>query len=132
MKPILSIALLLALCSSAFAAADNAGPVGTWKCQYGIDGQTRTSTLTLKLDGDKLVGTMSWPDQKEVPLMDLKLKDGTLTFNAKCVLKGQEFDNHYELKIDGEKLKGKLMSDLKGQKFYFELEATREKKQRRS
>ena len=34
----------------------------------------------------------------------------------------------YELKIDGEKLKGKLTSDLKGKKYDFDLEATREEK----
>src|SRR5205085_116582 len=57
-------------------------PIGTWKCEYEIGGQKRTSTLTIKKDGDKLAGTMSWPDQKETKLKDLKLKDDTLTFSA--------------------------------------------------
>jgi hypothetical protein len=30
-----------------------------------LGGQKRTSTLTIKKDGDKLAGTMSWPVQKE-------------------------------------------------------------------
>jgi len=34
------------------------------------------STLTIKKDGDKVVGTMSWPDQKETKLKDVKLKEG--------------------------------------------------------
>ena len=38
--------------------------------------------MTIKKDGDKLAGTMSWPDQNETKLKDLKLKDGTLTFSA--------------------------------------------------
>jgi hypothetical protein len=109
------------------APAGDADPVGTWKCQYGIEGQMRTSTLIIKMDADKLAGTMSWPDQKAEPLKDLKLKDGTLTFDAKRVLMGQEFANHYELMIHGDKLKGKLTSDLKGKKGVFDLEATREK-----
>jgi hypothetical protein len=33
--------------------------------------------LTIKKDGDKLAGTMSWPDQKAEKLKDPKLKDGT-------------------------------------------------------
>jgi hypothetical protein len=128
MKPILSTSMLLVLGGLAVAQVENADPVGTWNCEYKIEDQTRTSTLILKKDGDTLTGTMSWADQKEEPLKDVKLKDGTLTFSAKRILMGQEFNNSYELKIDGDTLKGKLTSDLKGQKFAFDLKATREKK----
>jgi hypothetical protein len=79
MKAILSMALVLGVCCLA-GAADKVDPVGTWKCEYEIGGQQRTSTLTIKKDGGKLAGTMSWPDQKETNLKDLQLKDGTLTF----------------------------------------------------
>jgi hypothetical protein len=128
MKAILSTALVLALCGFAGAQGAKADPVGTWKCEYEIGDQKRESTLKIKKDGDKLAGTMSWPDQKDEPLKDVKLKDGTLTFDAKRLLMGKEFANHYELKIDGDKLKGKLTSDLQGQKYDFDLEATRQKK----
>jgi hypothetical protein len=124
---IIAAALVLGLCGLAVARGEKTDPVGTWKCEYGIEGQKRTSTLIIKMDGDKLAGTMSWPDQKDEPLKDVKLTDGTLTFDAKRLLMGQEFANHYELKIDGDKLKGKLTSDLKGKKGVFDLEATREK-----
>ena len=50
-------------------------PVGTWNCEYEIADMKRTSTLTIKKDGDKLAGTMSWPDQKETKLKDVKMKD---------------------------------------------------------
>jgi hypothetical protein len=127
-KSILSMMLVLALGALARAQGDaKPDPVGTWKCQYGIEGQMRTSTLTITRDGDNLSGTMSWPDQKAQPLKDLKLTDDTLTFDAKRLLMGQEFANHYDLKIDGDKLKGKLTSDLKGKKGVFDLEATRQK-----
>ena len=76
MKTILSAALVLGLCGLAVAQGEKADPVGTWKCEYEIGGQKRTSTLTIKKDGDKLAGTMSWPDQKEAKLKDVKLKDG--------------------------------------------------------
>ena len=65
MKTILSAALVLGLCGLAGAQGEKADPVGTWKCEYEIGGQKRTSTLTIKKDGDKLAGTMSWPDQKD-------------------------------------------------------------------
>ncbi len=38
--------------------------------------------MTIKKDGDKLAGTMSWPGQKGVKLKDLKRKGGDLTFSA--------------------------------------------------
>src|ERR1700728_599769 len=87
MKAILSVALVLGgalvLGVGGLArAADKVEPVGKWKCEYEIGDQKRTSTLTIKKDGDKLAGMMSWPDQKETNLKDLKLKDDTLTFSA--------------------------------------------------
>src|SRR5215813_9956407 len=69
MKAILSMALVLGVCGLAGAADDKgADPVGTWKCEYEIGGQQRTSTLKIKKDGDNLTGTMSWPDQDETKL----------------------------------------------------------------
>jgi len=131
MKTMLSVVLVLGLCGlvrARDARGEKADPVGTWTCEYGIEGQKRTSTLTIRMDGDKLAGTMSWPDQKDEPLKNLALKDGTLSFDAKRVLMGKEFANHYELKVDGDKLKGKLTSDLQGKKYDFDLEATRQNK----
>src|SRR6516162_11890865 len=109
MKAILSMALVLGVCSLASAADDKkvGEPVGTWKCEYEIGGMKRTSTLTIKKDGDKLAGTMSWPDQKATKLKDLKLKDGTLTFAAVRKLMGNEIPVEYKLTINGDQLKGK-------------------------
>jgi hypothetical protein len=131
MKTILSVALVFGLCGLARArdAGDARGaqadPVGTWKCEYGIEGQKRTSTLTIKMDGDKLAGTMSWPDQKEAKLKDVKLKDGTLTFSAVRKFMDNEITVEYKLTIDGDKLKGKGASEFGGQKQEFEIEGKR-------
>ena len=129
MKAILSMALLLGVCGLAGALEDRKGdPVGTWKCEYEIGGQQRTSTLTIKKDGDKLAGTMSWPDQKEEKLKDLKLKDGTLTFSAVRKIMDNEITVDYKLTIDGDKLKGKGASEFGGEKREWIIEAKREKK----
>ena len=129
MKAILSMALVLGVCGLAVALEDRKGdPVGTWKCEYEIGGQQRTSTLTIKKDGDKLAGTMSWPDQKEEKLKDLKLKDGTLTFSAVRKLMDNEITVEYKLTIDGDKLKGKGAAEIGGEKREFDIEAKREKK----
>ena len=79
---IFSAVLGLGFCGLAGAQAEKADPVGTWKCEYEIGDMKRTSTLTIKKDEDKLAGTMSWPDQKEAKLKDVKMKGGDLTFSA--------------------------------------------------
>ena len=127
MKAILSMALVLGVCGLA-GAADKVEPVGTWKCEYEIGGQKRMSTLMIKKDGDKLAGTMSWPDQKETNLKDLKLKDGTLTFSAVRKLMDNQITVEYTLTIDGDKLKGKGSAEFGGEKREWDIKAKREKK----
>src|SRR5262249_39070770 len=100
----------------------------TWKCEYEIGGQKRMSTLTIKKDGDKFAGTMSWPDQKETNLKDLKLKDGTLTFSAVRKFMDNEIPIEYKLMINGDKLKGKGASEFGGKKQEFDIVGKREKK----
>jgi hypothetical protein len=128
MKAILSVALVLGLCGLAGARGEKADPVGTWKCVYEIGGAKRTSTLTIKKDGDKLAGTMSWPDQKETKLKDVKLKDGNLTFSVERVFMGNKFNVEYQLKIDGNKFKGKGAAEIGGEKQEFDIEGKRAKK----
>ncbi len=128
MKAILSAAMVLGLCGLAGARDEKANPVGTWQCEYEIGGQKRTSTLTIKKEGDKLAGTMSWPDQKETNLKDLKLKDDTLTFSAVRKLMDNEITVEYKLTLDGDKLKGKGAAEFGGQKQEFDIEGKREKK----
>src|SRR5882724_13133748 len=82
MKAILSMALVFVVCSLMGAQGGEVDPIGTWNCEYKIGDQMRTLELTIKKDGDKLVGTMNWPDQKDAKLKDVKLKDGELTFSA--------------------------------------------------
>src|SRR5436305_7530426 len=111
MKTILWAALVLGLCGLAGAQGEKANPVGTWKCEYEIGGQKRMSTLTITKDGGKLAGTMSWPDQKEANLRDVKLKDGDLTFSAVRVFMENKIPIDYRLTITRDMLKGKGVSE---------------------
>ena len=106
MKAILSLAVF----GLAVAFGDNVDPVGTWKCEYEIGGQKRMSTLMIKKEADKLAGTMTWPDQKDEKLKNLKLKEVTLTFSAVRKFMDNEFPLDFTLTIDGDKLKGKAVS----------------------
>ena len=127
MKAVFSMALVLGVCGFA-GAADKVDPVGTWKCEYEIGGQKRTSTLTIKKDGDKLAGTMSWPDQKATNLKELKLKADTLTFSAVRKFMDNEITVVYKLTLDGDKLKGKGAAEFRGQKQEWDINGKREKK----
>lgn len=128
MKAILPMALVLGVCGLAGAADDKVvDPVGTWKCEYEIGGMKRTAALTIKKDGDKLAGTMSWPNQKETKLKDLKRKDDTLTFSAVRKIMDNEITVEYNLTIAGDKLKGKGAVEIGGEKREFDIEGKREK-----
>ena len=128
MKAILSAALVLGICGLAVAQGEKADPVGTWKCEYKIGDLKRTSTLTITKDGDELAATMSWPDQKETKLKDVKLKEGDLTFSAVRVFMDNKIPIEYKLTITGDKLKGKGSAEFGGQKQEFDIEGKREKK----
>ena len=130
MKAILSMAFVLGVCGLADAADDKAvDPVGTWKCEYEIGGQQRTSTLKIKKEGDDFAGTMSWPDQEATKLKDLKLKDGKLTFSAVRKLAGMDdgITVEYKLTIDGEKFTGKGSAEFGGEKQEWDIEGKKQK-----
>jgi len=128
MKAILSAALVVGLCGLAGAQGGNADPVGTWKCEYEIGGMKRMLTMTIEKDGDKLTGTMSWPDQKAEQLKHVKLKASTLTFSAVRKFMDNEFPLDFTLTIDGDKFKGKAAAEFMGNKQEFDITGTRQKK----
>jgi hypothetical protein len=127
MKAILAMALVLCVCGFA-GAADKVDPVGTWPCDYEISGQKLTATLTIKMDGgDKLAGTMKWPDQNDEKLKDVKLKEGTLTFSAVRKFKSDEYPLDFTLTIEGDQFKGKSAFEFGGQKQEFDIEGKRDR-----
>src|SRR5258707_8972883 len=123
MQVIVTMGLVRGVCGVGGGADDKVvDPVGTWKCEYEIGGMKRMSTLTIKKDGDKFAGTMSWPDQKETKLTDVKLKDGELTFSAVREVMDNKFNVEYKLTIAGDKLKGKGVVETGGEKREFDIE----------
>jgi len=125
---ILSVALVLGVCGLVRAADAKADPVGTWTIEYAIGDLQRTATLTITRDGDKLAGTMSWPDQKDVKLKDVKLKDAELTFSAERMIGETKIPIEYKFTIDGDKLKGTGAAENAGRKTEFSITGKREKK----
>src|SRR5688500_5758210 len=128
MKTILSAALIFGLFGLTGPQGEKADPVGTWKCEYSIGDQKRTAELTIKKDGDKVEGTMNWPDQKDEKITAPKFTDGKLTFSVVRKFMAQAIPIDYMLTIDGDKLTGKGSAEFGGQKQEFDIAGTREKK----
>ena len=131
MKTLFAMSMVVACAGLAGAADDKvADPIGTWKLEYQIGGQTRTATLKITKDADTNAGTMTWPDQEETKVKDLKLKEGTLTFSAGRKLPGMDevIAVDYNLTVDGDKIKGKGSAEFFGEKQEWDIEGKREKK----
>ena len=127
MRTILTAGLILGLCGLTYAQGAKADPVATWKCAYAIGDQNRTADLTIKKDGDKIAGTMTWPDQKDEKITNPKFADGKLTFSVVRKFMDNVIPIDYTLTIDGDKLTGKGSAEFGGQKQEFDITGTREK-----
>jgi hypothetical protein len=86
------------------------------------------STLSIKTDGDKLAGTMTYQGKREAKLKDPKFKDGELTFSVDLEWLDMTFTIEYKLKVQGEMLKGKGAVEVRGEKRSIDIEGKREKK----
>ena len=108
-------------------AEDKPNPTGTWKWTVNINGEDREVTLKLKLDGDKLTGTITGRDNKESAIEEGKYKDGEVTFKVTRERNGEKFTIKYSGKVTGETLKGKSEFEVNGEARSREFEAKRAK-----
>src|SRR5688500_2042084 len=102
-------------------------PTGTWKWTVERGGQKRVQTLKLKLDGDKLTGSMPGRDNTETKIEDGKFKDGEVSFSMTREFNNNKFTSKYKAKIEGDTMKGTIESERDGQTQKREFEAKREK-----
>jgi hypothetical protein len=131
MKRLVAVALVLAFTSlvgTARSADEKANPTGTWKWSVTMGGQTRDTTLKLKLDGDKLTGAIVGRNNQETAIEDGKFKDGEVSFKVTRERNGQKSTTKYSGKISGDTIKGKTESERGGQAQSRDWEAKREKK----
>jgi hypothetical protein len=102
-------AVLLILCSLPEAAASGPRDVaGAWNMSYTTrDGQKLASTLTLKVEGATLTGTISSP-RGSVPVTDITLNGDEIAFAVVRVGFGDNIRITYAGKIKGETMKLKM------------------------
>ena len=130
MKRIVAVAIVLSLSGLAgVARADDKknDPTGTWKYEAEFNGQKRPVTIKLKLEGDKLTGSVPGRNNTETKIEDGKFKDGDVSFTVTRERNGQKFTQKYSGKIDGDTFKGKMEMERDGQNITREFEAKREK-----
>lgn len=127
MKPITYV--LATLCLFAFTAISQAAedPTGTWKWSVERNGQSREMTLKLKLEGDKLTGSMPGRNNMETPISDATFKDGEIAFSIVREFNGNKMTSKYTAKITGDSLKGKVETERNGEKQSRDWEAKRSK-----
>jgi hypothetical protein len=94
------------------AAADN--PTGTWKWTTTFGNNSREVTLKLKLDGDKLTGTISGRNG-EAAIDDSKYSNGDISFSVTREFNGNKLTSKYSGKQEGDTIKGKIEFERNGE-----------------
>jgi hypothetical protein len=99
-----AFAFLLLIGTVAIAADD---PTGTWKWTVTRGDMKRDVTLKLKLEGDKLTGTMPGRNNTETAIENGSFKDGVVKFEVTREFNGNKVTTKYNGKLEGNKITGK-------------------------
>jgi hypothetical protein len=96
----LRLALATALAAFSLWAAD---VTGKWTAEMqGPGGNTRTVTMNLKADGNKLTGTVSGGRGGEAEISDGKVDGNDLSFSVVREFNGNKMASTYKGKMDGD------------------------------
>ena len=105
---------LVALALSAQADDKKPDPSGTWTWSTtGQDGTARTSTAKLKMEGEKLTGTVTGR-QTDTAIENGKLAGDEISFSVTREFNGNKITTKYAGKISGDSIKGKISSERDG------------------
>ena len=127
MKRFVSVAVGLIVVAVMGVAQGAENPTGTWKWETSFGGKTRENTLKLKLDGDKLTGTMVGRDGQETPIENATFKDDKVSFTYTREFNGQKFTMKYNGTVKGDTITGKSEFEREGQTQSRDWEAKRQK-----
>jgi hypothetical protein len=119
-----AVVAIFGLVGVARAAED---PTGTWKWTTMYQGKSRDVTVKLKLEGDKLTGTIPGQGTQEVAISDAMFKDGNVSFSVDREVNGQKITQKYSGTVSGDTIKGTIETTRGGQSQSREWEAKRQK-----
>ena len=90
-------------------------PTGTWKFTAMIGKKTLDATLKLKVDGDKLTGTIGGGQgNREAAISDGTFKDGKVSFSVIREQKGEKLTQKYTGTVNGDMIKGTIETERGG------------------
>lgn len=128
------VCLAFALGWTAMAQDKKADASGTWTWTAPArgGGEGRKISLKLKVDGDKLTGTMSAPgrggEARETAIEEGKIKGDEISFTVTREGNNGKMVTKYSGKISGDTLKGKIENERDGQTRSRDWEAKRDGK----
>lgn len=128
LKSIIQLTVCLAFMAGLLASAEDKkiDPTGTWKSSFtNQNGQVRETVINLKLDGDKLTGTVSGRNG-DTAIESGKISDDDISFQVTREFNGNKVVIKYSGKISGDTIKGKTESERDGQPQTRDWEAKRE------
>ena len=129
---LIRVAACVILSLGAVAQDKKADPTGTWTWSTPgrNGGPERKSTLKLKLEGEKVTGTLTAPGRggqsSDVSISEGKVKGDELSFEVTREFQGNKFTAKYHGKISGDSIKGKIETERNGQAQSRDWEAKRE------
>ena len=114
------------------AQEKKADPTGTWSWSVPgrNGGEARVSTLKLKVENDKLTGSISSPGRqgaqgRETAIENGKVKGDEVSFSVTREFQGNKFTQKYNGKVSGDAIKGKIEFERNGETQSREWEAKR-------
>jgi hypothetical protein len=120
-----AVALTFVVVAGAARGAED--PTGTWKWSVTRGDNTFDQTLKLKLEGDKLTGSMVGRNNEETPIADATFKDNAVAFSVTREFNGQKRTTKYKGTLSGDTIKGKQARERDGQTTETDWEAKRQK-----
>lgn len=128
----LGVCAILALGVTAQAQDKKVDPTGawTWTTPGRNGGADRKSTLTLKLEGEKLTGKVSSPGRdgqaRETEIAEGKIKGDEIKFTVTREANGNKMVSKYAGKVTAEAIKGKIEFERNGETQSRDWEAKRD------
>ena len=111
----LAVCLTLTLGFTASAQDKKTDVTGTWKSSFtNQNSQVRESTFKLKVEGDKLTGTVSGRNN-DTAIEEGKVKGDEISFQVTREMNGNKVTTKYTGKVSGDTIKGKTESQRDGQ-----------------
>lgn len=122
--------VLLALGALTSLQAADASGTWTWSTPGRDGGEARKSTMKLKVEGEKVTGTIATPGRegqvRETPITNGKIKGSEISFDVTREFQGNKVTAKYSGKVAGDTITGKVETERDGNARSRDWEAKRE------